>query len=135
MPRFVLESVKDYIDDARTLLLDKTFPYRYDDNSLLVALNMSLQTARRLRADLFVHRGTTYVPSYDSVSGEEVPIEPQFRLAIVYGILGHALMRDQEDIQDQRATSMFSAQEYMLTGAITRPALQGGTTPPGNAQR
>jgi hypothetical protein len=135
MPQFILQNVQDYINDARTLLLDKVYPYRYDDNSLLVALNLSLQTARRLRADLFVYRGTTYVPSYDSVSGEEVPIEPQFRQAIVYGLVGHALMRDQEDIQDQRATSMFSAQEYMLTGGMTRPALQGGTTPPGSPQK
>lgn len=135
MPRFILETVQDYITDARVLLLDKIYPYRYSDDSLVTALNLSLQTARRLRADLFVHRGNTYVPSYDSVSGEEVPIEPQFRQAIVYGLVGHALMRDQEDIQDQRSTSMFAAQEYMLTGTMARPALQGGTTPPGSPQK
>ena len=37
-----LESVSDYVQDARTLLLDRIAPYRYDDISLLVALNIAL---------------------------------------------------------------------------------------------
>jgi hypothetical protein len=49
-----LETVADYVDDARVLLLDQVQPYRYDDTSLLTALNVALLEGRRLRADLFV---------------------------------------------------------------------------------
>lgn len=131
MPRYILETVQDYIDDARTLLLDRIFPFRYSDISLIVALNLSLVRTDDLRPDLFP-RG---VPTYDAVNGEKVPVPRRWRQAVVYGLVGHVLMRDQEDVQDQRATVMLQTQEYLLTGLIARPAIQGGTTPPGNAQR
>lgn len=131
MPSFILETVQDYIDDARTLLLDRIFPFRYSDDSLIVALNLSLTRTDDLRPDLFP-RGA---PSYDAVNGEKVPVPRRWRQAVVYGLVGHALIRDQEDVQDLRATIMQQTQEYLLTGMITRPPTQGGTTPPGNAQR
>ena len=40
-PNTTLDTVEDYITDARTLLLDTIAPYRYDDASLLVALNVT----------------------------------------------------------------------------------------------
>jgi len=129
---FNLSSVEDYIADARTLLLDRLPPFRYGDPSLIVALNLSLQETYRLRPDLF-RRG--HVPAYDAISSDDVPIEPQFRRAVVYGLAGHALMRDEEDVQDARATMFLSQQEYLLTGKLARPPVQGGTPAPGNAQR
>jgi hypothetical protein len=135
---FNLQTVQDYITDARTLLLDRTYPYRYGDDSLLVALNLSLLDARRLRSDLFVYRYGNQVPSFESVSGDKVPIEPQFRKAIIYGLVAHALFRDEEDVQDQRANSFLSVMEYQLTGSISPkgPAapIRGGTPAPGNPQ-
>jgi len=103
-----LDLVQDYITDARTLLLDTVQAYRYSDAELVIALNVTIADARRLRADLFLGDGTntnmTPLP-YFSISEmlEEVPIEPQFRLAILYGLVAHALTRDQEDVQDARA--------------------------------
>ncbi len=128
-----LSSVEDYIDDARTLLLDRIVPYRYDDISLLVAFNTALLEGRRLRPDLFVFKHGSGVPSYDAVSGEEVPIEPQFRLAFVYGTVAHALARDTEDVQDTRATSFMNIFQSILTGVKQAP-LQGGTPSGGNQQ-
>lgn len=109
-----LNSVIDYITDARTLLQDKVSQYRYDDQSLLIALNITLLEARRLRADLFVFNLATngQTQAFTVVDNTYVAIEPQFRLAILHGLCGHALERDQEDVQDVRATTflgMFNA--------------------------
>jgi hypothetical protein len=129
-----LGSVQDYIDDVRTLLLDKIKPYRYADDELIVALNTALLEGRRLRADLFVTKYGNSVPSFSAPSGEEVPIEPQFRLAFVYGIAAHALLRDDEDVQDTRAASFRDLFDNMLTG-VRRPPVQGGTPGPGSATK
>ena len=130
-----LESVNDYIEDARTLLLDRIPPYRYSDISLLVALNLALLDGRRLRPDLFVYKWGNKVPSYDAVDGQQVPIEPQFRKAFVYGLVSHALIRDQEDVQDARASLFMDTMEQILIG-LQKPAFQGAGTPaPQSPQR
>ena len=130
-----LMSVESYIKDARVILLDTVFPFRYGDKSLLVGLNTALLEGRRIRPDLFVFRhGGVYVPSYDAISSEEVPIEPQFRLAFVYGTCAHALLRDQEDVQDMRANMFLAAFQSILTGVIV-PPIGGGTPGPGSPQK
>ena len=102
-----LRTVANYIADARTLLQDKIPPYRYDDTSLLLAFNVALLEARRLRSDLFCWnldvKGQTQ--AFYNVDDTWVRIEPQFRLALLHGLVGHALERDQEDYQDTRATA------------------------------
>lgn len=119
-----LETVQDYITDARTQLQDVIQPYRYDDPSLLVALNVTLLEARRLRADLFVfNHGST--DAFTAVDDEDVEIERPFRLAILNGLIGHALQRDQEDVQDARANAFLKLFNDILTG--TR---QTGLVPP-----
>ena len=128
-----LETVKEYIDDARTLLLDQIAPYRYSDVSLLVAFNLALLEGRRLRADLFVYRHGNRVPSYAAVDGQKVNIEPQFRKAFVYGLAAHALARDQEDVQDQRANLFQGVMNNILTGL--GPSQIGGGTPRGGPQQ
>jgi hypothetical protein len=129
-----LTTVAEYIEDARVLLLDKVEPFRYTDTELLVAFNTALLEGRRLRADLFVTRFGNSVPHYHAVSGETVPIEPQFRLGFVYGIVGQALMRDDEDVQDTRAASFMGMFDEILTGNRQRTPV-GGTPGPGNAQK
>jgi hypothetical protein len=128
-----LETVKEYIDDARTLLLDQIAPYRYSDVSLLVAFNIALLEGRRLRPDLFVYRHGNSVPSYSAITGEKVHIEPQFRKAFVYGLAAHALARDQEDVQDQRSNMFQSVMNSILTGLGGAPI--GGGTPRGGPQQ
>lgn len=121
-----LNSVQSYIDDVRTLLLDKVQPFRYTDDELMTAFNTALLEARRLRADLFVTRWGSRVPYYAAPSGEEVCIEPQFRLGFVFGVCAHALLRDDEDIQDVRANGFLSRFYDMLIGVKPAP-ISGGT--------
>lgn len=127
-----LETVSDYIQDARTLLLDRIAPYRYDDISLLVALNLSLLEGRRLRPDLFVYKYGNFVPSFAAVDGQKVPIEPQFRKAFVYGLAAHALARDQEDVQDQRS-NLFMGVMYSILSGVGSGMIGGGTPNPRQA--
>lgn len=128
-----LKHVEDYIEDARTLLLDETEPFRYDDPSLLRAFNMTLLRARALRPDLFVYKYGDDVPSYSAIDSTDVCIEPQFRLALVYGLMGHALARDEEDVQDARAETFMETFEMMLTG-MRPPRIRGGSNP-GNVKK
>ena len=128
-----LDSVESYVREVRTLLLDRRKPYRYSDSEILTALNTSLAEARRLRADLFIYRHGNHVPYFTAVSGDTVPIDTQFRLAFVYGIAGHVLERDDEDVQDVRANS-FRGMFYDLLIGIKPQPLQGGNRGPGNAQ-
>ena len=119
-----LKKVSDYIVEARILLQDRISPYRYDDASLVSALNLSLLEGRRLRADLYVYSLVNKdgsVQSFtDADSGQEVEIEQQFRQAFLNGMVGYALERDQEDIEDDRATMFIGLMRYMLTG--TKPS-------------
>ena len=128
-----LESVSDYVQDARTLLLDRIAPYRYDDISLLVALNIALLDGRRIRPDLFVYKHGNHVPSYSAVDGQRVPIEAQFRKAFVYGMVAHALARDQEDVQDQRSNLFMNVFNSILVGNGLTPPIGGGTPGPKQA--
>lgn len=121
-----LETVNDYLVDARTLLLDTIAPYRYDDPSLLIALNVALLEGRRLRPDLFVFCGDD-VPAYFANDNSIVPIEKQFRLAFLHGLIGHALERDQEDVQDTRSQAFLLYMSNLLTGKrIISPPAPGG---------
>ena len=115
-PNTTLETVTDYITDARTLLQDTIQPYRYSDNELLVALNVSLLEGRRIRADLFVFCNGGSVPTFKVNDGSTVPIEDQFRLAFLHGMVGHAIERDQEDLQDERAVWFINVMGNILTG-------------------
>lgn len=125
-----LETVADYVADCRTLLQDTIKPYRYDDPSLIVSFNLTLHNARRLRPDLFVYRYGSKVPSYGpNVDNTVVKMEHAFRPAFVYGTCAHALSRDQEDVQDQRASSFMGVFEAMLLGLKVAPI--AGATPQG----
>jgi hypothetical protein len=116
--------------DARTLLQDTIPPYRYDDPSLLTALNITLLEARRLRPDLFVFNLETkgQTQSFTEVDETYVAMEPQFRLAILHGLCAHALERDQEDVQDVRASSLMAQFNAGLVGR-TLGGVAGGSGP------
>jgi hypothetical protein len=131
-----LDTVSAYIGEARVILQDIVSPYRYDDPSLLICLNVTMLEARRLRPDLFIYQQEDHdrTPSFSAVNSEIVRIDPEFRLPIVYGLVAHALMRDQEDIEDSRASTFMMAFNSMLIGrgaaAIITPPTRGGTPPP-----
>lgn len=127
-PQTTLETVADYVSDARTLLLDKISPYRYNDASLMVSLNTTLLEARRVRPDLFVFCSprVQYFTVDDIDAKTIVNMEEQFRLGILHGMIGHALERDQEDVQDQRATAFLTIMSNVLIGKgiVSPPAPQ-----------
>lgn len=123
-----LNSVQGYVQDIRTLLLDRTKPYRYSDISVVAALNFALQEGSRVRPDLFLRRGRIRLQQFEDVSGEQVDIEQPFRLAFVYGTAAHVLLRDEEDVQDDRANTFLTKFHDVLTGV--RPAAIAGGTPP-----
>lgn len=127
-----LNSVANYIADVRTLLQDVVQPYRYDDASLLVALNLTLLEAKRLRSDLFVFNLAVkgQVQAFKVVDDTYVEMEPEFRLAILHGICGHALERDQEDYEDQRASAFLGMFTTGLVGHGLGP-VSGGSPPTG----
>ena len=125
MATSALETVADYVSDVRTLLQDVIAPYRYDDPSLLVALNVTLLETRRLRADLFVFKHHEAVPAFGpNVDDTEVDIEPPFRLAVAFGMAAHALARDQEDIQDARSATFMKVFNDLLLGTRQTPIAQ-----------
>jgi len=129
-----LNTVADYVADARTLLQDLIPDYRYDDASMLVAMNVALLEARRIKPELFVYNFEAggQVQSFEEVDDTYVDIEPQFRLALLHGICGHALERDQEDVQDTRATAFLALFTQGLVGKALG-AVVGGSPPKGKA--
>jgi hypothetical protein len=116
-----LNTITDYIDDGRTLLQDTIAPYRYDDPSLVTAMNVTLLEGRRLRPDLFIYRrcrpGESVVQTIQANDGTVIEMEEQFRLAFLHGMCAHALERDQEDIQDERAAAFMKIFNNILVGS------------------
>lgn len=104
-----LDTVQDYIDRARVLLLDQVEPYRYETADLVENLNMGILEARRLRPDLLKGYFRTSLPDF-SVSNlnASVPVDPQYRVAFVYYICGHAQLRDDENTQDARSAAFLN---------------------------
>jgi len=127
-----LDTVGKVISYARVLLQDTLEPYRYPDMDLVTALNAALLDARRLRPDLFLYTPTD-VPFYtitgiagipeeppfpDPVFNEVIDLDQQYRMALVYFILGQAQFRDEEDVQDARAMLFMTKFTQMLTESL-----------------
>ena len=125
-----LGTVAKLMSDARTLLQDTIPNYRYDESSMLTALNVTMLYTRRLRPDLFVfdleHLGQ--VPAFEAVDDTYIYIEPQFRQGVLYWLCGHALARDQEDVQDVRSTAFFNWGNAIMIGRAIGP-MGGGSGP------
>lgn len=99
----MLDTVQDYVREARTLLQDTVPAYRYSDADLLSALNFGILTARKLRPDLFI--GVSTLPYFTTNDATAFAMEAMYRPAFVYFIVGHAQFRDEEDTQDSRAAA------------------------------
>jgi len=113
-----LDTVADYIADARVLLQDTVEPYRYSSAELVENLNLGLLEMRRLRPDVMMSTFRTSIPKYTTTntSTTNVVCDVQYRMALLYYICGQAQLRDAEDVQDARSLAFlnrFTAQ--MLT--------------------
>jgi hypothetical protein len=109
-----LDTVADYVRDARVLLQDTVADYRYSDSELVEALNLGLLEIRRLRPELVRSYFRTSLPTYSSTAmSTAVSMDYQYRVPLLYYICGHAQLRDDENTQDARATiflNKFTAQ-------------------------
>jgi hypothetical protein len=117
----VLETVQDYVSQARILLQDTVQPYRYADADLVTALNFAFYEIARIRPDILigltlVQRATpqfdtndAQTPNYsESYMTDLVYLPAQYRLACIYYICAHAQLRDTEDVQDERAAAFMN---------------------------
>lgn len=98
-----LDTVADYIADARVLLQDTVADYRYSDAELTENLNLGLLEMRRLRPDLLMSTFGSTIPKYTATT-QSVALDAMYRPALLYYICGQAQLRDDEATQDSRAT-------------------------------
>jgi len=110
----MLDTVQDYVREARTLLQDTVPAYRYSDAELLSALNLGMLTAWRLRPDLFIALSTP--PYFTSNDGTSVTMDVGYRMPFIYFMVGHAQLRDEEDTQDARAAAFLGKFTQQLMG-------------------
>lgn len=104
-----LDTVQDYVDRARVLLLDQVEPYRYPTVDLVNSLSEGILEARRLRPDLLTSYFRTSLPDFSPAAlTDAVPIDPQYRVAFVYYVCGQAQLRDEENTQDTRAAAFLN---------------------------
>jgi len=108
-----LDTVADYIHQARVLLQDTVETYRYSDAEILAALNFGLTEARRLRPDMFIGR-LDAVPFYTD-DADAVDFDVQYRMALLYYIIGNVQLRDDEDTTDARAAALLTKFVAQLT--------------------
>lgn len=117
-----LDTVGKIIDYARILLQDTIEPFRYPTDQLIQILNFSVMDARRIRPDLFLEvqpspANPTVIPYYTDVT-DPVTIDQQYRLALVYFVVGQANLRDEEETQDARAAAMMLKFAQMLSSPV-----------------
>ena len=116
-----LETVAQYIKEARRLLLDEIVPYRYPEADLVDALNIGFLETKRIRADLFLPVFT--IPYFDSSgtidTAAKVPMDPMYRSTLVYYMVGRMQLRDDEPTVDQRAGAFLQKFEQQLL-TVTR---------------
>jgi hypothetical protein len=110
-----LDTVQDYVAASRVLLQDLVdSPYRYPTSDLLLALNMAVLESRKLRPDMWA--GISTLPSYAVSDATKVKIDPQYRVAFVYYVVGSAQLRDNEEDTDTRASAFIAQFRTMLLG-------------------
>jgi hypothetical protein len=102
-----LDTVADYISEARVLLQDTVQPYRYPDADIVSALNMALPETAKARPDLFIGQ-TSFQTLTISDTSVAVAMDPMYRSAVLYYILGHIQLRDDENVTDQRSEAFFN---------------------------
>jgi len=113
-----LGTVQQYVDRARMLLQDRVEPFRYPDEDLVQALNLSVLEMRRLRPDIMRAYFREELPEYSSTAmATKVDLDAQYRVAVVYYMCGNIQLQDGEEATDQRSaafTNMFVRQMLAL---------------------
>jgi hypothetical protein len=102
----MLATAASYIQEARRLLQDEVVPYRYPSADMIAALNIAVFEARRLRPELFLGQFDT-LPQV-TLESDAFLIEPMYRPAFLYYLIGRMELRDAEDGKDQRASVLLN---------------------------
>lgn len=111
-----LITVQDYVEQARKLLQDEVSPYRYPDEDIVSYLNLAFMEAKLLRPDLFIRGATT--PNFNAVSATPVQWDEMYRVPLLYYIVGMCQLRDDEEVQDQRAAAFIAMFKSQLRGGV-----------------
>lgn len=112
-----LDTVQDYVDNARVLLQDTVATYRYSSEELVDALNLAILELIRVRPDVCFKLLRTSVLEFSAGSlSAAVTIDPRYRPAVLYFIVGHAQLRDEEDVQGERAAALLNGFLSRLSG-------------------
>jgi hypothetical protein len=128
-----------YVYVARKALQDLVSPYRYDDNTLVLVLNIGLAEMSRIRPDIFLdlkysrslRKGDTGdgVPigyttadlstnadgSYNPTQGTPIPVPSKYASALDWYMAGAAQFFDVTDTQDARAQGFLQKFQTHLT--------------------
>ena len=112
-----LETVDKYVEFARELLQDESdSPYRYSDASLVRALSLALPEAKKVRPDLFISIAATQsFTTADIAAQTVVNFNEMYRLGLAYFMVGMMQLRDDEEVQDQRAAAFLAMATTKLT--------------------
>jgi hypothetical protein len=111
-----LSTVAQYVSEARRLLQDRNAPYRYQDDEIVLALNLAIGEASRVRPELFQTYFDDELPEYSIDDDDEVvDIPANFRMAFLYFIVGHNQLADEEDVTDARAAALLNKFIAQLT--------------------
>jgi hypothetical protein len=111
-----LATVAEYITRARVLLMDQTSPYRYSDAEITAALDLGISESARIRPDLWMVALRTAIPTYSGLStGTAVVMPVNYRTALLYYIVGHCQIRDDEETTDERAAALLNKFVSQLT--------------------
>lgn len=132
-------TVTGYVYVARKALQDLIAPYRYDDDTLIMLLNIGVGEMHRIRADIFLdlkyqrplRKGDTDdgLPqdysttdlamntdgTYNQYGGTMLPIPTKYAGTLDWFIAGAAQFYDVTDTQDQRAQGFMQKFQTHLT--------------------
>jgi hypothetical protein len=105
-----LDTVGQYLEEARRLLQDEDIPYRYEDDDLVDAMNIGMLEARRLRADLFLplFEIPWFTPTGTIDMAAPVSMDTLYLSAMVYYIVGRSQLRDDESTTDHRESAFLT---------------------------
>lgn len=113
-------TIDDAIAEARRMLADSngTIGYRYDDATLVAALNSALLEARRLRPDLFrayYGQGLPQFTTASLASSTALPINEMYMPPIASFMAGWVELTDDEFTVDGRAATLLQRFAAQLT--------------------
>ncbi|WP_020095681.1 hypothetical protein [Methylobacterium sp. 285MFTsu5.1] len=108
----MLDTVKDYVDQARIILQDQVVPFRYPDNDIINALNLACLRASGWRYDVFMG----VVPNFGPLEDSTAAIPAQMRPAFLNYVVGQIEVRETEATDEERASSFLASFRAEMVG-------------------